>query len=106
MDVARLNLSHGSHADHEKVYRMVREASDATGHGVGDLRRPAGPQDPARHLRRRAGRAERRATTFTITTRDVAGRRRDLRRRRTTGCPATSRPATRSSSTTARSGSG
>ena len=31
MDVARMNMSHGSHADHEKVYRMVREASDASG---------------------------------------------------------------------------
>src|SRR5919112_4411582 len=43
MDVARLNLSHGTYADHEKVYRMVREASDITGRSVGifvDLQGP------------------------------------------------------------------
>ena len=43
MDVARLNLSHGTHAEHEAVYRRVREASDETGHGVGifvDLQGP------------------------------------------------------------------
>ena len=28
MDVARLNLSHGSYDDHEKVYAEVRAASD------------------------------------------------------------------------------
>ena len=28
MDVARLNMSHGSHADHAESYRLVREASD------------------------------------------------------------------------------
>ena len=31
MDVARLNLSHGTHADPERSYRLVREAADATG---------------------------------------------------------------------------
>ena len=31
MDVARLNFSHGSHADHEAVYHLVREAAEATG---------------------------------------------------------------------------
>src|SRR5205085_9807790 len=44
MDVARLNLSHGDYADHEKVYRMVREASDATGRGVGVLVDLQGPK--------------------------------------------------------------
>ncbi len=44
MDVARLNLSHGSYADHEKVYRMVREASDETGHGVGIFADLQGPK--------------------------------------------------------------
>jgi pyruvate kinase len=72
MDVARLNLSHGTHADHEKVYRMVREASDSTGRGVGilaDLQGPkirlgnfaTGPVDLVE------------GATFTITTRDVPG---------------------------------
>ena len=34
MDVARLNFSHGAHADHATAYERVREASDRTGHAV------------------------------------------------------------------------
>ncbi|HSR23758.1 MAG TPA: pyruvate kinase [Candidatus Eisenbacteria bacterium] len=44
MDVARLNLSHGSHADHEKVYLKVRRASDQSGRGVGVLVDLQGPK--------------------------------------------------------------
>ena len=44
MDVARLNLSHGSYADHEKAYLNVRAASDASGHGVGVLVDLQGPK--------------------------------------------------------------
>jgi len=44
MDVARLNFSHGSHADHEQVYRHVREASEATGRAVGILADLQGPK--------------------------------------------------------------
>ena len=44
MDVARLNFSHGSHADHEQAYRMVREASDRTGHAVATLADLQGPK--------------------------------------------------------------
>src|SRR5918992_3706640 len=44
MDVARLNFSHGSHADHEKAYRLVREASDRTGHAVAVLADLQGPK--------------------------------------------------------------
>jgi pyruvate kinase len=44
MDVARLNLSHGSHAVHAETYRMVREASDASGRGVGILVDLQGPK--------------------------------------------------------------
>ena len=72
MDVARLNMSHGRYADHEAVYRMVRRASDDTGHAIGifaDLQGPKirletfadGPVTVA------AG------DTFTITTREVPG---------------------------------
>ena len=35
MDVARLNMSHGTHDDHRRRYELVRQASDSTGHGVG-----------------------------------------------------------------------
>jgi len=44
MDVARLNFSHGAHADHEKAYRLVREASDQTGHAVAVLADLQGPK--------------------------------------------------------------
>ena len=35
MDVARLNMSHGTYEEHETAYRLVRQASDESGHGVG-----------------------------------------------------------------------
>ena len=44
MDVARLNLSHGSYADHEAVYRAVRQATDESGRGVGVLVDLQGPK--------------------------------------------------------------
>ena len=34
MSVARLNLSHGSHEDHQRRIHMVRRASEATGVGI------------------------------------------------------------------------
>jgi pyruvate kinase len=44
MDVARLNLSHGEYADHEKIYREIRAASDESGHAVGILVDLQGPK--------------------------------------------------------------
>ena len=44
MDVARLNFSHGDHADHEQNYLWVREATDATGRAVGILADLQGPK--------------------------------------------------------------
>jgi pyruvate kinase len=44
LDVARLNLSHGSHAEHERIYRLVREAADEAGRGVGVLVDLQGPK--------------------------------------------------------------
>ena len=44
MDVARLNFSHGTHAEHERVYHMVRDAADATGRAVGILADLQGPK--------------------------------------------------------------
>jgi pyruvate kinase len=72
MDLARLNMSHGSHADHEKAYRMVREGADATGQGVGVF---ADLQGPKIRLGRFAdGPVElEEGARFTITTRDVEG---------------------------------
>jgi pyruvate kinase len=44
MDVARLNLSHGTWDDHRAVYAAVRQASDASGRGVGILVDLQGPK--------------------------------------------------------------
>ncbi|WP_044991138.1 pyruvate kinase, partial [Prescottella equi] len=44
MDVARLNFSHGEHADHQDNYRRVRAASEATGRAVGILADLQGPK--------------------------------------------------------------
>ncbi len=72
MDVARLNLSHGSYDEHQKRYDEVRSASDETGRAVGvlvDLQGPkirlgrfaSGPVDLAE------------GDVFTVTTEDVPG---------------------------------
>jgi pyruvate kinase len=44
MDVARLNFSHGTHADHERAYELVRRASDRVGRAVGVLADLQGPK--------------------------------------------------------------
>ena len=54
MDVARLNMSHGSHADHERAYAMVRQASDESGHAIGIF---ADLQGPKIRLGKEIGRA-------------------------------------------------
>ncbi|MBA3311397.1 MAG: pyruvate kinase [Nocardioidaceae bacterium] len=72
MNVARLNLSHGTRENHEQTYSMVRKASDESGHAVGILVDLQGPKI-------RLGRFEKGPVTllegdeFTITTREVAG---------------------------------
>jgi pyruvate kinase len=72
MDVARLNMSHGTHADHAENYRLVRLASDASGHGVGIL---ADLQGPKIRLGTFSGGPVKlsRGQTWTITTREVDG---------------------------------
>jgi pyruvate kinase len=44
LDVARLNLSHGSYADHQAAYDAVRAAGDQTGRSVGVLADLQGPK--------------------------------------------------------------
>ncbi|WP_188782964.1 pyruvate kinase [Nocardioides phosphati] len=72
MDVARMNMSHGSHDDHARIYQLVRSAAEEAGRSVGifaDLQGPKirlerfsdGPVD----LEQGQG--------WTITTRDVDG---------------------------------
>ena len=72
MDVARLNLSHGAHAEHERIYQRIRTAAAETGSNVGILVDLQGPKI------RLAEFAEGKATLtygerFTITTREVPG---------------------------------
>ena len=44
MDVARLNMSHGTHAEHEERYHRVRAASEETKRSVGVLADLQGPK--------------------------------------------------------------
>ncbi|MGH3316569.1 MAG: pyruvate kinase [Nocardioidaceae bacterium] len=72
MDVARLNLSHGTRAEQEERCRQVREAADFSGRGVGVLVDLQGPKI-------RLGTFANGSTMldvgdrFTITTRDIEG---------------------------------
>lgn len=72
MNVARMNFSHGDHADHKQNYEWVREATDETGQAVGILADLQGPKI-------RLGRFEETATVWEngevirITVEDVVG---------------------------------
>ncbi len=44
LDVARLNLSHGSHAEHQAVYSRLRAVTSGTGGGIGVLADLQGPK--------------------------------------------------------------
>jgi len=74
MDVARFNLSHGSHELHKEIYDRVREAADELGRGVGLL---ADLQGPTIRLGKFAEGPVRLAfgDVFTITTEAVPGDR-------------------------------
>lgn len=72
MDVARLNLSHGTYAEHEEIYRRVRRAADESGHGVGVFADLQGPKIRLGHFEERSTRLTT-GQAFTITTRDLLG---------------------------------
>ncbi|MGW2327438.1 pyruvate kinase [Streptomyces sp. NPDC001700] len=74
MNVARFNMSHGSHPEHEERYHRVRKASEETGRAVGVL---ADLQGPKIRLETFAdGPVELvRGDEFIITTEDVDGDR-------------------------------
>ncbi|WP_329130731.1 pyruvate kinase [Streptomyces sp. NBC_01476] len=72
MDVARLNLSHGSYAEHEDRYRRVRKASDETGHSVGILVDLQGPKIRLGRFAEGPVLLER-GDEFTITVDDIEG---------------------------------
>lgn len=72
LDVARLNLSHGTHDEQREAYLRVRQASDESGRGVGILADLQGPKirvgtfsDGPVELSH--------GDSFTITTEDVPG---------------------------------
>ncbi len=95
MNVARLNFSHGSHAEHEERYQRVRKVADETGRAVGVLADLQGPKIRLAQVRRRPGGAG--------GGRRVHHHHRGRARRQvasaappTRACPATSRRATRS----------
>jgi len=72
LDVARLNLSHGTYAGHQLAYDRVRAASNASGRSVGILADLQGPKIrlgtfPGGPVRLHPG------DGFTITTDDVPG---------------------------------
>jgi pyruvate kinase len=72
LDVARFNMSHGSHDTHLAAYHAVRAACDASGHSVGVL---VDLQGPKIRLGRFAGGPVTLAAgqEFTITAEDVPG---------------------------------
>src|SRR4051794_7943426 len=72
MDVARMNLSHGSYTDHERVYRLVRQASDESGHGVGIFADLQGPKIRLENFAEGPVKLKK-GQQWTITTRDVPG---------------------------------
>ncbi|MCK0113821.1 pyruvate kinase [Ornithinimicrobium sp. F0845] len=72
MDVARMNMSHGTHEDHDRRYHMVRQAGDEMEHAVAVLADLQGPK--IRTGTFAAGPIELApGDTFTITVRDVPG---------------------------------
>ncbi|MET8943460.1 pyruvate kinase [Streptomyces sp. NPDC004542] len=66
MDVARFNLSHGGHAEHEERYHHVRKAADETGRSIGTLADLQGPKIRLGHFTEGPVLLER-GDTFTIT---------------------------------------
>ena len=72
MDCARLNLSHGSYEDHEKVYAMVRKASEESGRSVAVLVDLQGPKIRLGNFASGPVTLEP-GDVFTITTEDVPG---------------------------------
>jgi pyruvate kinase len=72
MDVARLNLSHGGHRDHEQRYQRVRRAAAESGRSIGILADLQGPKIRLGSFREGPVLLEP-GDTFTITTEDIEG---------------------------------
>ncbi|WP_030887128.1 pyruvate kinase [Streptomyces sp. NRRL F-5053] len=74
MDVARLNMSHGTHVEHEERYHRVRAASEETGRSVGVLADLQGPKIRLGRFREGPVLLER-GDEFCITVEEVEGDR-------------------------------
>ncbi|MFD8553356.1 pyruvate kinase, partial [Streptomyces fradiae] len=74
MDVARLNLSHGTHTEHEERYTHVRKAADEAGRTIGVLADLQGPNIRLGRFREGPVLLER-GDDFTVTTEPVEGDR-------------------------------
>ncbi|MFE0464720.1 pyruvate kinase, partial [Kitasatospora sp. NPDC058965] len=72
MNVARLNMSHGSHPEHEERYRKVRQVSEDTGRAIGVLADLQGPKIRLATFANGPVTVDN-GDTFTITTEDVPG---------------------------------
>ncbi|MFI9270350.1 pyruvate kinase [Kitasatospora sp. NPDC052896] len=72
MNVARLNMSHGSHAEHEERYRKVRQVSEDTHRTIGVLADLQGPKIRLATFANGPVTVDN-GDTFTITTEDVPG---------------------------------
>ncbi|MGQ4515965.1 pyruvate kinase [Streptomyces sp. DW26H14] len=74
MNIARLNLSHGTHADHEDRFQRVRKAAEEAGRSVGILADLQGPKIRLGRFREGPVLLER-GDTFTITVQPCDGDR-------------------------------
>ncbi len=73
MDVARINRSHGDAAEHEIVYRHVRDAAEASGRAVAVLVDLQGPKIRLGRFANDTKHWLNEGDIFTITTEDVVG---------------------------------
>jgi pyruvate kinase len=71
MDIARMNFSHGTHADHKARIDMVREASKITGKQIAILQDLQGPKIRIGELEKTV--LLKQGDRFTITTKDILG---------------------------------
>lgn len=71
MDIARLNFSHGTHADHKARIEMVREASKITGKQIAILQDLQGPKIRVGDLEKTV--LLKQGDRFTITTKEILG---------------------------------
>ncbi len=71
MDIARMNFSHGTHADHKARIEMVREASKITGKDIAILQDLQGPKIRIGDLEKTV--LLKQGDRFTITTKEILG---------------------------------